>query len=339
MALAGAGAGLLRALALGDRRGLSPAQRDAFARLGIAHILAVSGLHLALVASLFFAATRWTVGRSAALAARRDTRVFALAAGVAAAVIYAVLSGWGVPVRRALVLLFGLALAVASGRPRALLPPLAAAAIAVLAFEPQALFLAGRAALLRRQSRARAGWPPFGHGTGVGSRLRDAARVGRAARFGERRDGDGAAGRDPPRPGGALRPGRESGRDSVDGLRPAPGRRSRPGRRRSAARTDLGRDPRVGRRSRPRDRDRGRVAGVAAAGAGGRGATRMSRVGRRRCARGVLLRSRADTHARAPRARGDGRRRARAAARVRARAAAARLPRGGAGRRHAGPEP
>jgi len=143
MARAGAGAGLLRALALGDRQGLSPAQRDAFARLGIAHILAVSGLHLALVASLFFAATRWTLGRSAALAARRDTRVYALAAGVAAAVVYAVLSGWGVPVRRALVLLVGLALAVVSGRPRALLPPLAAAAIAVLAFEPQALFLAG----------------------------------------------------------------------------------------------------------------------------------------------------------------------------------------------------
>jgi len=143
MAAAGAGAGLLRALALGDRQGLSQAQRDAFARLGIAHILAVSGLHLALVASLFFAAARWTLGRSAALAARRDTRFLALAAGVAAAATYALLSGWGVPVRRALVLLLGVALAVASGRPRAALPPLAAAAIAVLAFEPQALFLAG----------------------------------------------------------------------------------------------------------------------------------------------------------------------------------------------------
>jgi competence protein ComEC len=143
MAAAGSGAGLLRALALGDRRSLSPAQRDAFARLGIAHILAVSGLHLALVASLFFAAARWSLGRSAALAARWDTRTFALAAGVAVAVIYAVLSGWGVPVRRALALLFGLALAVAVGRPRASLPPLAAAAIAVLACEPQALFLPG----------------------------------------------------------------------------------------------------------------------------------------------------------------------------------------------------
>jgi competence protein ComEC len=143
MAAAGAGAGLLRALALGDRQGLPKAQLDAFARLGIAHILAVSGLHLALVAAFFFAAARWTLGRSAALAARRDTRGFALAAGVAAALAYALLSGWGIPVRRALVLLSGLALGFASGRRRAALPPLAAAAIGVLAFEPQALFLAG----------------------------------------------------------------------------------------------------------------------------------------------------------------------------------------------------
>jgi competence protein ComEC len=143
MAAAGSGAGLLRALALGDRRALSPALRDAFARLGIAHLLAVSGLHLALVASLFFAAARWTLGRSAFLAARWDTRLIALAAGVAAALVYAVLSGWGVPVRRALVLLAGLALAVAGGRPRAALPPLAAAAVVVLAREPEALFLPG----------------------------------------------------------------------------------------------------------------------------------------------------------------------------------------------------
>jgi competence protein ComEC len=143
MASAGPGAPLLRALALGDRGGLSPSLRDAFARLGIAHILAVSGLHLALVAALVFAAARSTLGRSAFLAARWDTRLFALALCAAAALGYALLSGWGIPVRRALVLLLGLALAVAGGRPRALLPPLTAAALVVLAREPQALFQPG----------------------------------------------------------------------------------------------------------------------------------------------------------------------------------------------------
>jgi competence protein ComEC len=185
MAAAGPGAGLLRALALGDRRALSPASRDAFARLGISHLLAVSGLHLALVASLCFAAARWTLGRSAALAARRDTRVLALAAGVAAALVYALLSGWGVPVRRALVLLAGLALAFAGGRPRAALPPLAAAAIAVLAGEPQALFEAGAqlsfaasfalAASARRAVPSSSSSPSFEGGGGFALRRATAA--------------------------------------------------------------------------------------------------------------------------------------------------------------------
>ena len=58
LARAGRGADLLRALALGDRSGLEPAVREAFARLGLAHLLAVSGLHLGLVGTLTFAGMR-----------------------------------------------------------------------------------------------------------------------------------------------------------------------------------------------------------------------------------------------------------------------------------------
>jgi competence protein ComEC len=139
----GPGGGLLRALALGDRRDLPQQTRDAFARLGLAHLLAVSGLHLTLVASLIFAGARAVLRRSAWLAARRDTRELALAAGVAGAVLYALAAGWGVPVRRALILLLGLAAAVARGRPGTRMQPLAAAAIAILTVEPEALFEAG----------------------------------------------------------------------------------------------------------------------------------------------------------------------------------------------------
>jgi competence protein ComEC len=143
LSASGPGGGLLRALALGDRRDLPQEARDAFMRLGLAHLLAVSGLHLTLVASLVFAGVRAALARSAWLAARRDTRELALAAGVAAAVLYALAAGWGVPVRRSLVLLLGLAASVARGRPGVRMQPLAAAAIAVLCVEPEALFQAG----------------------------------------------------------------------------------------------------------------------------------------------------------------------------------------------------
>jgi competence protein ComEC len=140
LAAAGPGSGLVRALAIGDRAGLSVEARDAFRRLGLSHLLAVSGLHLTLVAALVFAAIRITVGRCAWLAARRDTRITALAGCVLAAVVYALFAGWGIPVRRALVLLLALALSVSRKRRSLRAEPLSAAAIAVMAFEPAALF-------------------------------------------------------------------------------------------------------------------------------------------------------------------------------------------------------
>jgi len=143
MGAAGRGAGLLRALALGDRNAPSRDLNAAFARLGIAHLLAVSGLHLVLVASVAFALARASFGRSATLAARCDTRAMALVAAVGAALAYASLTGWGVPVRRAAILLVGLALAFTGGRRHAAWPLLSAAALAVLAQDPGALFQPG----------------------------------------------------------------------------------------------------------------------------------------------------------------------------------------------------
>ena len=54
LAQAGPGSGLVVALALGDRSGLRESTRRVFRSLGVSHLLAVSGLHLGLVASLAF---------------------------------------------------------------------------------------------------------------------------------------------------------------------------------------------------------------------------------------------------------------------------------------------
>jgi len=140
---AGTGAGLLRALALGDRGAPSPELDRVFARLGISHLLAVSGLHLALVAGIAFGLARISFGRSAYLAARIDTRRIALFVAVFSALIYAQLTGWGVPVRRAAILLVGLALGFVAGRRRAAVSLLSVAALAVLAQDPGALFQPG----------------------------------------------------------------------------------------------------------------------------------------------------------------------------------------------------
>jgi competence protein ComEC len=143
LAAAGPGGGLLRALALGDRSALSREQREAFARLGIAHLLAVSGLHLGLAAGLAYGLLRVLLVRMGALVERADARLWALAGALVVALAYAVLSGWGVPVRRALVFLLALGLGLALGRRRSGAHVLAAAAMVVLAFDPGALFELG----------------------------------------------------------------------------------------------------------------------------------------------------------------------------------------------------
>jgi competence protein ComEC len=139
----GEGGALVAALGLGEPGGLRRETRDALARLGLAHLLAVSGLHLALGAGLAFALARRVAAACPPLAARADPRRVALAAALAAAAGHAVLAGLGVPVRRAALLLAAAAWAAWRRRPAARAPALAAAALAVLAAEPAALFAPG----------------------------------------------------------------------------------------------------------------------------------------------------------------------------------------------------
>jgi competence protein ComEC len=178
----GPGGGLLCALALGERAGLSPASEDAFARLGLAHLLSVSGLHLVLAAGLAYLPALALLRRVPALAARRDARVLALGVSLAAAALYAVLAGFEVPVRRSLVLVVASAVALAAARPERAFHPLAAAALCVLCVSPEALFDAGAqlsfaacAGLIAAARRAPEPAP------GVGGRLASLLRSSAAA--------------------------------------------------------------------------------------------------------------------------------------------------------------
>jgi competence protein ComEC len=136
----GDGGALLAALALGDRGGLGAPLRDAFRQLGLTHLLSVSGLHLALVAVGAFRLS-FALGRR--LPALADARRGALGAAVLAAVAYALLAGFEVPVQRSLVMLAALAAAVFARRPVRRSAPLLVAALAILARDPAALFDAG----------------------------------------------------------------------------------------------------------------------------------------------------------------------------------------------------
>jgi competence protein ComEC len=131
-------AALVRAIATGDRSALDPETTTSFARSGLAHVLAVSGLHLVVVALGLERLLRALLLRIDALAARVDARRAAAALVLPATAAYALATGAGVPVLRA-------ALAVGVSTAGALLQreagaanTLGLAALVLLAAEPAA---------------------------------------------------------------------------------------------------------------------------------------------------------------------------------------------------------
>lgn len=108
----GPGAGLVRGLATGDRAGIDNAQWDVLRLTGTAHLMAISGLHIALVSGMALSLAAWIRRR-----AWPDAGLYwpPLAGGVAA-LVYGALAGFGLPVQRALVAGSAVLFALASRR-------------------------------------------------------------------------------------------------------------------------------------------------------------------------------------------------------------------------------
>ena len=123
-------AGMLSAMLFGERTGLNHEQRLGFERTGSFHLFVVSGMHVALIAGgVFWAARRLRL---------REWMATALTLGVTAG--YALLTGFGAPVQRALWMTAIFLLARLLSRERSVLNALGAAALGVLVWSPGALF-------------------------------------------------------------------------------------------------------------------------------------------------------------------------------------------------------
>ena len=134
---------LLAALVLGDRQGISDDLRQAFARSGTSHLLAISGLHLALVALGVAALSRRLLLWIPAAARSHEPGRLAMVPAAAAALFYTALTGAAAPTARACVLVLCLGAARLVHRPPDLARPLSLAAILLLLFHPPALFSPG----------------------------------------------------------------------------------------------------------------------------------------------------------------------------------------------------
>ncbi|KAB2966666.1 MAG: DNA internalization-related competence protein ComEC/Rec2 [Zoogloea sp.] len=136
-------AGVLIALAIGDQRAIPAEQWRVFARTGISHLVAISGMHVTMIATLaaLLVGAGWR--RSPALALRWPAQQAGVMAGFVVAWGYCLLAGWGVPAQRTLYMLGCVSLALVLRRDVAPSRVLAAALGVVVVIDPWSVLAAG----------------------------------------------------------------------------------------------------------------------------------------------------------------------------------------------------
>ncbi len=106
--------GILIALAIGDQRGVTPAQWEIFYKTGVTHLISISGLHVTMIAS-FFATIIMTIWKQfPKLILWRSTKEIGAFVGFVTALVYSLIAGFSVPTQRTMLMLMVIAFALYS---------------------------------------------------------------------------------------------------------------------------------------------------------------------------------------------------------------------------------
>lgn len=164
-------AAIAKALALGDRGGIEPEVRDRWARAGVAHLLAISGLHVGLIAGLVWGLLRFLLALLPGAGERCSTRRLAAVTTIPVVVLFCLWVGAPASAVRATVMVVAFLAGLAIGRPSNGANALGIAGSLLLLADPTSVYDAGfllsfaaAAALLLM--------PRLPHVQGVGRRLR-----------------------------------------------------------------------------------------------------------------------------------------------------------------------
>jgi competence protein ComEC len=135
--------GLALAIFTGERDLITPETRARITQAGLAHLLAISGLHIGLVAGLVFWGLRRGVALVGAAASVMPTKKLAALAGAFAAIAYTILVDAPVSAQRACVMTLIVMLAIILDRAAISLRVVAAAAVLILVCWPEAILTPG----------------------------------------------------------------------------------------------------------------------------------------------------------------------------------------------------
>ena len=127
------------ALITGKRDAISAEINEAMYISSLAHVLSISGYHMAVVAGVVFLAFRATLALVPALANRHAIKKWAAVGALAAATFYLLLSGAEIATRRAYIMTAIVLIGVMFDRPALTLRTIAVAALVLLLMAPEAI--------------------------------------------------------------------------------------------------------------------------------------------------------------------------------------------------------
>ncbi len=141
--IGGAEGAVAAALVVGDRSGIPAETRDALRDSGLAHLLAISGLHVGLLGALVYWFVRLVLALPPRISEQFAIRKVAAVCALVAVMIYLVMSGASVATQRAFVMAAVALLAIVFDRGAVTMRGLAVAAVLILLARPESLFGAG----------------------------------------------------------------------------------------------------------------------------------------------------------------------------------------------------
>ncbi len=131
---------VLKALVIGERQDISPKGREAFNRAGVGHLLAISGLHIGIIATVAFAVFRRLLARSRFFLRRAWTRKGAALLSVFPVLYYGLLAGMSPSTQRAVIMVAVFLLSFLLEKEQDPINTLGLAAAVILTCHPPAFF-------------------------------------------------------------------------------------------------------------------------------------------------------------------------------------------------------
>jgi len=132
--------GVLKALIVGDREAISPELRTSFNRVGAGHLLAISGLHIGIIATASFLFFKWILSYIRFFLLNAWTKKGAVLLSIVPVLVYGLLSGMSPSTQRAVIMVIVFLTAFLFEKEHDLTNTLAIAAMMILIVYPPSLF-------------------------------------------------------------------------------------------------------------------------------------------------------------------------------------------------------